>query len=133
MTDRIDSLERVAASVDAAPRVVLTVRLYGHAHELLVEEFASVGRRRRAARATQLMLVGLLCERANLRTGLAIPAIPPPSLPHATNHTNYGLPPEADAFLSAILRSAGSPETGDERTPQRTHRFSNTKTYVKDV
>jgi hypothetical protein len=84
----------------------VTVRLYARSHELLVEEFATLGRRRRAARAAQLMLLGLLFERATLRPGLATMGVSPASKPPATDRTDYGLAPEADDFLSTILRTS---------------------------
>ncbi len=65
--DRSDSLESAVPNLGPEPRVKVTVRLYAGSHELLVEEFARLGRRRRAARAAQLMLLGLLFERATLR------------------------------------------------------------------
>ena len=113
MAAHLDPLEPDAGKADATPRVVLTVRLYGGTDDLLLEEFANLGRRRRAARATQLMLLGLLLERARLLPGVAMMAPPPSSTPRATSEADYGLAPEADAFLSAILRSAGSAETSD--------------------
>ena len=82
MATHIDPLERDAANADAPPRVVLTVRLYGGADDLLLEEFANLGRRRRAARATQLMLLGLFFERARLRPGVVV-ATPPSPTPRA--------------------------------------------------
>jgi hypothetical protein len=115
MVGHIISLEEDTADLDSAPRVVLTVRLYSRAHEILVEEFASLGRRRRAARAAQLMLVGLLCERANLRPGVSMTASAPPAPERAVSHRDYGLAPEADAFLSRILRCSGTPQTDDDR------------------
>jgi len=88
-----------------APRVKVTVRLYAGSHELLVEEFVTLGRRRRAARAAQLMLLGLLFERATLQPGLVMGVSPTPKQA-ATDRTDCGLAPEADAFLSAILRTS---------------------------
>jgi hypothetical protein len=104
--DRSDSLESAVPSLGPEPRVKVTVRLYAGSHELLVEEFATLGRRRRAARAAQLMLLGLLFERATLRPGLATMGVSPTSKPPATDRTDYGLAPEADDFLSAILRTS---------------------------
>ena len=104
--DRSDSLESAVPSLSPEPRVKVTVRLYAGSHELLVEEFATLGRRRRAARAAQLMLLGLLFERATLRPGRVTMGVSPASKPPATDRTDYGLAPEADDFLSAILRTA---------------------------
>lgn len=97
------------ASRDAAPRVVLTVRLYGRGHELLVAEFQNLGRRRRAARAAQLMMVGLMYEHAHSRPAAGSPdARPPQSLPCANGVADLGLAPEADTFVSAILHAGFS-------------------------
>ena len=104
--DRSDSLESAVPSLSPEPRVKVTVRLYAGSHELLVEEFATLGRRRRAARAAQLMLLGLLFERATLRPGLVMTGVSPTSKPPTADRTDYGLAPEADDFLSAILRTA---------------------------
>jgi hypothetical protein len=111
--DRSDSLESAVPSLGPEPRVKVTVRLYAGSHELLVEEFATLGRRRRAARAAQLMLLGLLFERATLRPGLATMGVSPASKPPATDRRDYGLAPEADDFLSAILRTS---KPDDERS-----------------
>jgi len=102
--DRSNSLESAVPGLGPEPRVKVTVRLYAGSHELLVEEFATLGRRRRAARAAQLMLLGLLFERATLRPGLATMGVSTASKPPATR--DYGLAPEADDFLSAILRTS---------------------------
>jgi len=109
MADGLRSRGSRAATTRAAPRVTLTVRLYGRAHELLVEEFQGIGRRLRAARAAQLMIVGLMCERANLHpgTGTAEPAARPGA--RAVRGEDFGLAPEADAFVSAILRLPAGP------------------------
>lgn len=97
------------ASLDASPRVVLTVRLYGRGHELLVAEFQTLGRRRRAARAAQLMMVGLMYEHAHSRPSAGSPgARPPRSLPSANGGADFGLGPEADSFVSAILHAGSS-------------------------
>jgi hypothetical protein len=104
--DRSDSPESAVPSLGPEPRVKVTVRLYAGSHELLVEEFATLGRRRRAARAAQLMLLGLLFERATLRPGLATMGVSPASKSPATDRTDYGLAPDADDFLSAILRNS---------------------------
>jgi len=97
------------ANPRAAPRVILTVRLYGRAHELLAEEFQGIGRRLRAARAAQLMMVGLMCERANLRPGIGTAEAAPRVAPRAAQGEDFGLGPEADAFVSAILRLPAEP------------------------
>jgi hypothetical protein len=115
MTAHIDPLEPDAERAGASPRVVLTVRLYGGTDDLLLEEFANLGRRRRAARATQLLFLGLLFERARLGPRAAMMATPPSYAPRATSQADYGLAPEADAFLSAILRCAKSAGTCEER------------------
>jgi hypothetical protein len=52
------------------------------------------------------MLLGLLFERATLRPGLTTTGVSPASKPHATDRTDYGLAPEADDFLSTILRTS---------------------------
>jgi len=104
--DRRDSLESAVPGLGPEPRVKVTVRLYAGSHELLVEEFATLGRRRRAARAAQLMLLGLLFERATLRPGPVMMGVSPPSKAPAGDRTDYGLAPEADDFLSAILRTS---------------------------
>jgi len=111
--DRSDSLESAVPRLAPEPRVKVTVRLYAGSHELLVEEFATLGRRRRAARAAQLMLLGLLFERATLRPGLATMGVSTASEPPATDRRDYGLAPEADDFLSAILRTS---KPDDERS-----------------
>ena len=114
MAGRVGPSEPDAAGPDAAPRVVLTVRLYGRAHQLLVEEFASLARRRRAARAAQLMLVGLLCERASLRAGPGMREVAPPPTPRVASLSDFGLAPEAEAFVTSILRCSGTPEADDD-------------------
>ena len=104
--ERSDSLESAVPSPGPEPRVKVTVRLYAGSHELLVEEFATLGRRRRAARAAQLMLLGLLFERATLRPGVVMMGASPTSKSPASDRTDYGLAPEADDFLSTILRTS---------------------------
>jgi hypothetical protein len=106
--DRSDSLESAVPSLSPEPRVKVTVRLYAGSHELLVEEFATLGRRRRAARAAQLMLLGLLFERATLRPSLGMMGGSPAPRPRPINQPDYGLAPEADAFLSTILNASNS-------------------------
>ncbi len=96
-----------AESADATPRVVLTVRLHGRTHGLLIEEFEHLGRRRRAARAAQLMLLGLVYERAHLRPEASTTEVAPPAAPRAASGADFGLAAEADAFVSAILRDPG--------------------------
>ena len=46
--------------------LVLTVRLFPNVYPALVAEFTNVGRRLRATRAAQLMMVGLLQEQAHV-------------------------------------------------------------------
>ena len=104
MTGPVASPAPSAESADAAPRVVLTVRLHGRTHGLLIEEFEPLGRRRRAARAAQLMLLGLVYERAHLRPGTTPTERVPLAPPHAASSADFGLATEADAFVSAILR-----------------------------
>ena len=107
MTGPVDSPGSGAESADAAPRVVLTVRLHGRTHGLLIEEFEPLGRRRRAARAAQLMLLGLVYERAHLRPGATHDGSCAAAPPRAASGADFGLAAEADAFVSAILRDPG--------------------------
>lgn len=95
------------ASLDASPRVVLTVRLYGRGHELLVAEFQTLGRRRRAARAAQLMMVGLMYEHAH-RQNSGAPAATSPIVTGVGGSPEFGLAPEVDAFVSSILCAESS-------------------------
>lgn len=95
------------ARLDASPRVVLTVRLYGRGHELLVAEFQNLGRRRRAARAAQLMMVGLMYEHAH-RQNSGTPVATSPIVPGAGGSPDFGLVPEVDAFVSSILCAESS-------------------------
>jgi len=107
MTGDLDAGAPDKASLDGSPRVVLTVRLYLRGHELLVAEFENLGRRRRAARAAQLMMVGLMYERAHLSPRSGMPVSPPPTVAGALHGPDFGLAPTADAFISAVLRSSG--------------------------
>ena len=110
-----------AESADAAPRVVLTVRLHGRTHGLLIEEFEPLGRRRRAARAAQLMLLGLVYERAHLRPGSNRDRGCAAAPLRAASGADFGLAAEADAFVSAILRvPASSAKDDDLPTPSPT-------------
>jgi hypothetical protein len=96
--------------------VILTVRLHRPTHALLIEEFEHLGRRRRAGRAAQLMLFGLLYERAHLRPGVSTPEGAPLIPRHAGRDDDVGLAAEADAFVSAILRiRANCASDGDLR------------------
>lgn len=104
MTGPVASSGPGAERADAAPRVVLTVRLHGRTHALLIEEFEALGRRRRAARAAQLMLLGLVYERAHLRPGATQAEGVPLAPLRAASGADFGLAAEADAFVSAILR-----------------------------
>ena len=114
MTGSVASPGPGAAGADAAPRVVLTVRLHGRTHGLLIEEFEPLGRRRRAARAAQLMLLGLVYERAHLRLGATPTEGVPHAPPRAASGADFGLPAEADAFVSAILcLPTSSPKDGN--------------------
>ena len=114
MTGDFGSPEPGMTSADASPRVVLTVRLHGRTHGLLIEEFEPLGRRRRAARAAQLMLLGLVYERAHLRPGTT-PAEGVPRAPlRAVSGADFGLAAEADAFVSAILRVPASSAKDDD-------------------
>lgn len=115
MTDHAGSPEPGAAGADVAPRVVLTVRLHGRTHELLIEEFEQLGRRRRAARAAQLMLIGLLYERTLLRPGAGAMGIAPPIPRRTASAADFGLAAEAATFVSAILRGPGSSQMDDDR------------------
>lgn len=124
MTGRVASPGPGAESTDAAPRVVLTVRLHGRTHGLLIEEFEPLGRRRRAARAAQLMLLGLVYERAHLRSG-PTPAEGVPLAPHrAAGGADFGLAAEADAFVSAILRVPASSAKEDDPRDAIPDRFA---------
>ena len=70
--------------------------------------------RRRAARAAQLMLLGLVYERAHLRLGATPTEGVPRAPPRAASGADFGLPAEADAFVSAILcLPTSSPKDGD--------------------
>lgn len=121
MTGPVVSSGPGAERADAAPRVVLTVRLHGRTHALLIEEFEALGRRRRAARAAQLMLLGLVYERAHLRPGTTTTEGVPLAPLRAASGADFGLAVEADAFVSAILRvPASSPEDDDLPTPSLT-------------
>ena len=115
MTGHAGSPESGAASADDSLRVVLTVRLHGRTNELLIEEFEHLGRRRRAARAAQLMLIGLLYERTLLRPGAGAKGVAPPTLRRAASAADFGLAAEADAFVSAILRAPGSSQMEEDR------------------
>jgi len=122
MTGELDAGEPGDAARDASPRVVLTVRLHGRTHDLLIEEFEHLGRRRRAARAAQLMLIGLLYERTLLRPGTSAKEVAPPPPRPAASAADFGLAAEADAFVSTILRVPGYSAMDDDRgcvTPDR--------------
>jgi hypothetical protein len=109
MTGDLDAGAPDKANRDTSPRVVLTVRLYGRGHELLIAEFENLGRRRRAARAAQLMMVGLMYEHAHSRPAAGSPgARSPQILPCANGGGDFGLAPEADTFVSAILHAGAS-------------------------
>lgn len=114
MTGPVTSSGPGAESADAAPRVVLTVRLHGRTHALLIEEFEALGRRRRAARAAQLMLLGLVYERAHLRPGATQAEGVPLAPLRAASGADFGLAAEADAFVSAILRVPASSAMDDD-------------------
>jgi hypothetical protein len=114
MTGPVASPGPGAESADAAPRVVLTVRLHGRTHGLLIEEFEPLGRRRRAARAAQLMLLGLVYERAHLRLGTTPTEGVAPAPRRAEGGADFGLAAEADAFVSAILRGPASSAKDDD-------------------
>lgn len=88
----------------------LTVRLFPNIHGVLIEEFAKVGRRRRAPRAAQLMMIGLLHERAYAHPDRIPRETPPPPAAMSTAGADGGLGirPEDAAFVSSILDSAGS-------------------------
>jgi hypothetical protein len=84
----------------------LTVRLFPNVHGMLIEEFAKVGRRRRAPRAAQLMMIGLLHERAYGYADRGLPETRVPAVASAPGVTALGIRPEDAAFVSSILDSA---------------------------
>jgi hypothetical protein len=90
--------------------LILTVRLFPNVHPALVAEFTNVGRRLRATRAAQLMMVGLLQEQAHLGLQRSAREGAPPDPPRRAEapEPEPSISATNEAFVSSILNSAAA-------------------------
>lgn len=94
---------------DAPAGQTLTVRLFPNIHGVLIAEFAKVTRRRRAPRAAQLMMIGLLHERAYAHPDAGATQMTPASVAPTPGESGaLSIHAEDAAFVSSILNSAES-------------------------